>query len=221
LVFVEGFGEIFATTVCLGAGFGIGFGVAFGFGVGGAVDFGLGVDADVGFGVGDGNSISLFAVIRGGVSSSGSSSFRGFASTGGGACLGAGDVPSSDSPVATPSALPNQTILSGFGGTLAATLQRISPAMSAACARAMRTTFRQKRLLAAPWFCEGGSFAIYFSSAFVAMPTFVMPSRRSASIIAINFCTGSSRSGRMTIATSGSFCFNSPNCAVSVSKSTT
>ena len=35
-------------------------------------------------------------------------------------------------------------MLSGFDEALAATLQRISPAISATCASAIRTTFRQK-----------------------------------------------------------------------------
>ena len=127
MVFVEGFGETFAASVCLGVGFGTGFGVAFGFGVEVAVAFGPRVAVAVGFGVGDGNSISLLAVVSGGFSSSASSFSRGFASTGGGTWFGAGDASSSDLPAATPSALPNQTIVSGFDGTLAATLQRISP----------------------------------------------------------------------------------------------
>src|SRR5439155_26981568 len=167
LVFVEGFGETFATSVCLGVGCWTGFGVAFGFGVEVAVAFGPGVAVAVGFGVGDGNSISLLAVVSGGFSSSSSSFSRGFASTRGGAWFGAGDASSSDLPVATPSALPNQTIVSGFDGTLAATLQRISPAMSAAGARAMSTTFRQKLLLSVPLFCDCGSVTIYFGSDYV------------------------------------------------------
>ena len=57
----------------------------------------------------------------------------------------------------------------------------------------------------------------YFDSAFVAMPTFVICARCSASINAINFCTGNSRSGRMTTATSGFARFNAASRAVSVS----
>ena len=199
-------------------------------------------------------------------------------------CFGDGDSWFSDSPNERSPAPPNHTMLSGFGGTLAATLQRISPAMSAACARAMRTTFRQKpkearhelrelsrmsssivigsekscaigRLMAhsrrlaaaekrrqaaalqsalsrAKTFvkireirvflsCEFVELVSHFDSAFVAMPSLVIPARCTASIKPINFCTGKSRSGRMTIATSGFFCLNSPNCAVSVSKSIT
>ena len=51
-------------------------------------------------------------------------------------------------------------MLSGFDEALAATLQRISPAISATCASAIRTTFRQKRPLGVPYLCEGGPFAI-------------------------------------------------------------
>ena len=46
-------------------------------------------------------------------------------------------------------------MLSGFKEALAATLQRISPAISATCASAIRTTFRQKRPLGVPYLCEG------------------------------------------------------------------
>ena len=59
--------------------------------------------------------------------------------------FGAGDSCLSDSPVARSSAPPNQTMFSGFDDALAARLQRISPAISATCASAMRTTFRQNR----------------------------------------------------------------------------
>ena len=51
-------------------------------------------------------------------------------------------------------------MLSGFDEALAATLQRISPAISATCASAIRTTFPQKRPLGVPYLCEGGPFAI-------------------------------------------------------------
>src|SRR6266404_9744506 len=80
------FGEAFANTVFLGVGFGIGlgvcfgvgFGVAFAFGVGLAVGLRVGVGVAAGFGVG--NWISLFAVVRRGFSSSGSSDFNGVGS---------------------------------------------------------------------------------------------------------------------------------------------
>ncbi len=49
----------------------------------------------------------------------------------------------------------------------------------------------------------------YFVSAFVAIPTLLICARCNASINVINFCTGNSRSGRMTTATSGFVCFNS------------
>jgi len=51
-------------------------------------------------------------------------------------------------------------MLSGFDEALAATLQRISPAISATCANAIRTTFPQKRPLGVPYLCERGPFAI-------------------------------------------------------------
>ena len=51
-------------------------------------------------------------------------------------------------------------MLSGFEGAFAATLQRISPAISAMCASAIRTTFPQKRPLGVPYLCEDGPFGI-------------------------------------------------------------
>jgi len=76
----------------------------------------------------------------------------------------------------------------------------------------MSVTFRQKRT----------SFDIvYFSSALVAIPTLVISARCSASIRVTNFCTGSSRSGRITIATSGWARFSSTNWALSAALSTT
>jgi len=186
-------------------------GVVFVFGVGVAAVLGMDAAVGVGFGIGDGNSISLFAVTTAGFFSSSSCSFDGFGASGGLACLGGDDGSLSDPPAARPPAPPNQTMLSGFDEALAARLQRMSPAISATCARAIRTTFRQKRPV----------FAIYFGSALVAMPSLVIPARCRASIRPINFCTGNSRSGRITIAISGFFCFNSLSRTVSVPKSTT
>ena len=48
----------------------------------------------------------------------------------------------------------------------------------------------------------------YFESAFVAIPTFVIWARCNESISVTNFCTGNSRSGRITMATSGFARFN-------------
>jgi hypothetical protein len=213
-IFGDGLGDAFANSVFFGDGFGIGFGVVFGFGV--SVAVGLGVDTPVG--AGDGNSISLFAVITAGFSSS---SFDGFDSSSGLGGLADDGDSFADSPTAKSSVPPNQTMLSGFDEALAAWLQRISPAISATCANVIRITFRQKRALATTDLCEDGAFAIYFFSAFVAMPTLVIPARCTASISPTSFCTGKSRSGRITMATSGFACFNSVNCAVSVSKPTT
>jgi hypothetical protein len=144
-VFGDGLGDAFAKGIFFGVGFGIGFGVVFALGVGVAVSFGAGVD----FGVGDGNSISLLAVTAG-LSCSASSCFDGFASSRGLACFADGEGWFSDSPAARSSAPPNHTTLSGLDEALAARLQRIRTPISARCARAIRTTFRQKRRLAAP-----------------------------------------------------------------------
>src|SRR5882724_2663438 len=67
--------------------------------------------------------------------------------------------------------------------------------------------------------CEFAKFVFHFDSAFVAMPTLVIPARCTESISAINFCTGNSRSGRITMAISGFAALNSVNRAVSVAKS--
>jgi hypothetical protein len=216
-----GFGEAFATTVFLDVGFAIGFGVVFARGAGVALGFGCGVAVAVGFGVADGNSISLFAVVTTGFSSATSSRSDPLDSVSVGGCFDDGDSWFSDSPAARSPAPPNHTMLSGFDEGLAATLQRMSPAISATCASAIRTTFRQKRPLGAPYLCEAGPFAIYFDSAFVAMPTFVIPARCNAFITPINFCTGKSRSGRITMAISGFVCFSCTNCVVRVSRSIT
>ena len=177
-------------------GFGVGLGVAFGFAVGVAVGFGV----DVGIGVGVGNSISLFAAVTRGASSAASSLSNNGSDSGGGigVIAGCGDALLSGSPAARSSAPLIQTMLCAFEELLASTLQRINPSRRATCASAIRVTFRQKR----------ASLGIYFASAFVAMPTFVICARRNVSINVINFCTGNSRSGRITIATSGLACFN-------------
>ena len=191
--FGDGLGEAFATRVFLRVGFGVGLGVAFGFGV--AVGFGV----DVGSGVGVGSSISLFAAVTRGVSSVASSFSNGSDSGGGaGVIAGCGDSLLSGFPAARSSAPLIQTMLCAFEELLASTLQRINPSRMATCASAIRVTFRQKRI----------SLGIYFASAFVAMPTFVICARRNVSIKVINFCTGNSRSGRITIARSGLACFN-------------
>ena len=144
LGFANGFGEAFAAAVFLGVGFGIGFGVTFGRGAGVALAFGRGVAVAAGFGVADGNSISLFAVVTTGFSSAPSSSSDRLDSVTMGGCFDAGTSCFSDSSAGRSPAPPNHTMLSGFDEALAATLQRISPAMSAMWASAIRTTFRQK-----------------------------------------------------------------------------
>jgi len=184
----------FATRIFLRVGFGVGLGVAFGFRVGVAVGL-----VDVGSGVGVGNSISLFAAVTRGVSSVASSfSSRSDSGAGIGVIAGWSESLLFGSPAARSSAPLTQTMLCAFEELLASTLQRISARRRATCASAIRVTFRQKR----------ASLGIYFASAFVAMPTFVICARRNVSINVINFCTGNSRSGRITIATSGLACFN-------------
>jgi hypothetical protein len=187
----------------LGVAFGVGFGVASGF----AVAFGTGVSLGVGFG----NSISLFISVKDGRSFSVSSGFNGSDSMDGAEIFGGDDALLSDFSASRSSAPLNQTKLSASGALRAAKLQRINPAISATCARAISVTFRQKR----------GVFDIYFDSARVAMPTFVICACFSASISAINFWTGNSRSGRITTATSGFICFNSVSRAASAFKSIT
>ena len=159
LGFVPGFGEAFATSVFLGVGFGIGFGVVFALNAGVALGF-AGVAVAVGFGVADGNSISLFAVVTMGFSSAGSSCSDPLNSESVGGCFSDCDSCFSDSSAERSPALPNHTILSAFDEAFAATLQRIRPAISATCASAISTTFRQKRPLGVPYLCEGGPFAI-------------------------------------------------------------
>ena len=188
--------------------FGVGFGVGFAFGVGLAVGLRVGVGVAAGFVVG--NWISLFAAVRRGFSSSGSSDFNGVCSalaaktfTGDAAALFVSAAPFSAPPI--------QTTLCAFEGLLVCRLQRINPTRTAICASAIRVTFRQKR----------ASFDIvYFVSALVAMPTLVICACCNASIKLTNFWTGNSRSGRITTATSGFRCFISSNRALSVSGST-
>jgi hypothetical protein len=159
LGFVAGFGEAFATSVFLGVGFAIGFGLVFALSAGVALGF-AGVAVAVGFGVADGNSISLFTVVTTGFSSLASSCSDSRDSMSAAGCFGDGDSCFSDSSAERSPAPPNHTMLSGFDEALAAALQRISPAISATCANAIRTTFRQKRPPDVPYFCERGPFAI-------------------------------------------------------------
>src|SRR5436190_2083510 len=143
-----------------GFGFVAGFGVVFALNAGVALGFGAGVAVAVGFGVADGNSISLFAVVTTGFSSATLSCSDRLDLVSGGGSFADGDSRSSDSSAEKSPAPPNHTMLSGFDGALAATLQRISPAISATCASAISTTFPQKRPLGVSYLCEGGSFAI-------------------------------------------------------------
>jgi hypothetical protein len=159
LGFAAGFGEAFATSVFLGVGFGIGFGVVFALDAGVGLGF-AGVAVAVGFGVADGNSISLFAVVTAGFSSAALSSSDALDSVAVGGCLGVSDSCFSGSSAERSSAPPNHTMLSGFDDGLAATLQRMSPAISATCASAITTTFAQKRPPGVLYLCEGGPFAI-------------------------------------------------------------
>ena len=191
LAFAVGFGEAFATSAFLGVDLGIGFGVVLALNAGVVLGFGSGVAVAVGFGVAVGNSISLFAIVATGFSVAASSCSDSLDSVAPG-CFGVGDSCFPDSSDERSAGPPNHTMLSGLVEALAATLQRISPAISAACAKAIKTTFPQKRPPAVPYFFEGGPFAIYFGSALVAMPTFAIPARCNASITPINFCTGKS-----------------------------
>jgi hypothetical protein len=158
LGFADVLREALAVSIFLGVGFGIGFGVTFGFG--GEVGLLSGVAVAVGLGVADGNSISLFAVVTTGFSSATSSFSVSLDSVAAGGCFGDGDSFFSDSSAERSPAPPNHTMLSGFDEALAAALQRISPAISAMCASAIKTTFAQKRPLAVPYLCEGDPFAI-------------------------------------------------------------
>ena len=145
----DGFGEAFANSGFLGAGFGndfgLGFGVVFGFGVGVEVGFGVAVAVGLGFGGAVGNSISLFASVTAGLSSSASSVF-GASGSGGEIKLSAGgEAPGCGSSAARSCAPLSQTMLCGFDEFLAATLQRINPRITATCASAISATFRQRR----------------------------------------------------------------------------
>jgi hypothetical protein len=151
-----GFGEAFATSVFLGVGFGIDLVLSAGVTLG----FGGGVAVGVGFGVVVGNSISLFAVVTTGFSTAASSFSDLLGSVSVNRCFADGDSRFSDSSAGRSPAPPNHTMLSGFDEALAATLQRISPAISAMCANPIRTTFAQKRPLGVPYLGEDGSFAI-------------------------------------------------------------
>jgi hypothetical protein len=157
--FANGFGEAFANNAFLGVGLGIGFGLVLALNAGVVLGF-AGVAVAVGFGVAVGISISLFAVVTTGFSSAGSFCSDPLDSVLEGGCFGDGDSCFSDSSAERSPAPPNHTMLSGFDDGLAATLQRISPAISATCANAIRTRFRQKRPLGVPYLCEGGPFAI-------------------------------------------------------------
>ena len=149
--FADGLGETFANSIFLGVDFGVGFGVSLGFGAGVAVGLGVGVPVAVGFGVGVGNSISLFAAVTTGLSSSDSSVFDRLGSGEGESLAGGVGLPVVGSVAAlAPPTSPNQTMLCALEELLASTLQRINPAMSATCATAISVTFRQKRALATP-----------------------------------------------------------------------
>jgi hypothetical protein len=128
----------------LEAGLVIGFGVMF------ALDAGVGlgfvdVAVAVGLGVADGNSISLLAAVTTGFFSAGSSCSDRLDSVAVDSCFDDADSFFSDSPAERSPAPPNHTMLSEFDEALAATLQRINPAISATCASAIKMTFRQNR----------------------------------------------------------------------------
>jgi hypothetical protein len=129
--------DVFVSTIFLGVGFGLGFAIAFG------VDIGAGFGVDVRFGVG--NSISLFAAVTSGFSSSASSVFNVFGSGRGVEAAGSGRASRFVAPASISSVPLNQIRFSASSALLAATVQRINPAMSARCASAISVTFRQKR----------------------------------------------------------------------------
>jgi len=143
----------------LRASFGIGFGVVLAFGAGVGLGF-AGVTVAVGLGVAVGNSISLFAVFTTGFPSTVSFFSRWLDSVAAVGCFGDAGSSFFDSSAERSPAPPNHTMLSGLIEAFAATLQRISPAISKTCARAMRTTLAQKRPLGAACLFEGGSFGI-------------------------------------------------------------
>jgi hypothetical protein len=197
--FGEGFGVVFADAEGLGVGLTVGFGELFGIGRGVM----LGFDVGVGTGVGDGSRISLWLAAGAGDSfSSGGGDATG-EGCGVASCSAADDdeLDGADSDAAAFI----QIILGEFA-LCDSRLPRASAIRSTRCATVTIAALRQKRT----------SLGIgYFDSAFVAMPTFVICARCNASIKAINFCTGNSRSGRITTATSGFARFNSTNCAMS------
>jgi len=160
LGFTAGFGEAFASSFLLGVGLGSGFGVVLALTAGVALGFGSGVAVAVGLGVAVGNSISLFAVVRTGFSSAASSSSDWLDSVSVAGCFGDGDSCFCDSFAEKYPWPSNHTMFSGFDEAFAATLQRISPAISATCASAIRKTFPQKRPPGTRCLCEGGRFAI-------------------------------------------------------------
>ena len=136
-------GKLSPSAFFLGIDFGIGFGVVFALGAGVTLGFGGGVAVTVGFGVAVGNSISLFAVVTTDFSSAVSSCSDRLDSALVGGSFVDGDSCFSDSSVDRYPEAPNHTMLSGFDEAFAATLQRISPVISATCAKAIRNTFRQ------------------------------------------------------------------------------
>ena len=83
--------------------------------------------------------------------------------------------------------------------------------MPATWTSAIRVTFRQKRAFVA--------FLFRFRFCW-RYPTFVICARCNESISVTSFCTGNSRSGRITMATSGFARFNSSKRAASESPST-
>jgi len=209
LVFGEGFGVAFASAGFFAVGLGLGFAVGltddFGTGVGVTLRFGEGVATGTGEGVGVESWMSLSA--DGSGEGSVSSGVDG-GTSGGAVASGALSVVAAEPTAATSPPIQTMLCKSGFP---VARLQRTSPIMTTMCATAMIVTLRQKR----------ASRGIgYFVSAFVAIPTFEICARWMASIKAINFCTGSSRSGRMTTATSGFSRFNSVRRAMRVGVST-
>src|SRR6266852_5910957 len=96
-------------------------------------------------------------------------------------------------PAPSPAPPSIQTMLCGLE-LFVSWLQRTNPTINTTCASPIRVTLRQKRAF----------FGIpYFASPFVAIPTLVISARCTAPINVTSFCTGSSRSGRITTATSG------------------
>jgi hypothetical protein len=138
-----GVGPPATLCVALRAGFEIGCGVVVALDAGVGLGF-AGVAVAVGFGVAVGNSISLFAVATTGFLSAVSSCSDLLDPGSASGCFGDDDSSFSVSSADRSPAPPNHTMLSGFDEAFAATLQRISPTISATCASEIRTTFRQK-----------------------------------------------------------------------------